>query len=323
MFLFSSDNCAKKPKSLIDILNLIVTAIGIVVGIVGIYLAIHANAPIAQLITWTTGFLFVIALISTSLAFILLRRFMLHRRYTKAYIYFNAAFARSHRLRETQSDMQDLPKAIIGLQEFCTYLSQAFNCITSTECAVCIKLFGVSSSDDAFAKTFCRDSSSMLSSKRVKPADDGDENYIQANTDFKHIFDNIRKPGSESKYYFSNGLFLDDFYRNTRIDPAVYPPKTKIPIIKEIARYRIWPLPYQSTIVVPITPLTDQKIDENEIVGYLCIDSPKLWAFTSGYDINIMRGVADGLYPTMKAISEIHFHSVHKTVTQKPIKSNK
>lgn len=305
-----------KSKTLIDYLSLIITSIGTILGAVGLYLTINST-----LLVNVVYFRVVIGLIILSgislFAFLLkLRTSIRYKRYALAYITINKAFTHSHKLILHENILAQLPDALHHLELFCNELSATFSGITNKTCSVCIKLFTLTENNEIAVHTLCRDFDSNSSGARVHPDEDTDH-LLKENTDFTWIFEHIDKTGIQFHYYFSNSLPLEDFYINSRINSDEYPPKSKIIIWKEILRCFRWPLPYRSTIVVPITPLTEQKINEGEIVGYLCIDSPSFWTFNKKFDIHIMRGVADGLYSSMKLISETHFKGVHKQVHKK------
>ena len=302
-------------RTLFDYLGFIITAIGTLFGAIGLYLTLQSKIPVKDLITQITLILTISTFVFLVLFLLFLKKFIVHLRYAKSYDTISAAFSVSHKLRDS-NDINDLPKCIQSLQEFCSHINAAFTTMTNRTTSVCIKLFHIADNGDVCLQTLCRDSKARESQERINPEEDDCIHYLSENTDFKYIFENVNKDGADYKYFMSNGLPFEDFYRNTRIDESKYPPKTKFPIVKEIRRYFAWCLPYKSTITVPITPLTDKKITESQIVGYLCVDSPFLWAFYPKYDIKILRGIADGLYPTVKRVSDIHFQSVHNSTKQ-------
>ncbi len=65
-----------------------------------------------------------------------------------------------------------------------------------------------------------------------------------------------------------------------------------------------WPLHYKSTIVVPIVPLTADEQDTDALRGFLCIDSPSNMIFQHKYDVEILRGVSEGLYRKIDMLLE-------------------
>lgn len=296
-----------------DYLSLIITTIGTILGAVGIYLTVRATTDIAKLVDGLVVWLLISTTLFLFLFLLYLKRSITHSRYTQCYSIISNAFASSHKLRSSD-DVKQLASCIVSLQDFCTDISDAFTKISNRSTAVCIKLFHIAENGDVSVKTFCRDNRSRTAKNRIAPSDDDCTHYLSENTDFKYIFENAKREGAIYKSYLSNKLPFEDFYRNTRLSTETYPPKSSIPIIKEIKRYMKWPLPYKSTITVPITPLTDRPIEQSQIVGYLCIDSNFLWAYKAKYDIPILRGIADGLYPTIKKISQIHFAGVDNSL---------
>jgi len=301
-------------RTTFDYLGFIVTSFGTIFGGIGIYIGLH-ESPDLNFLQWlligTTSlfcFLFIIFLQSS----------IRNKRYKKAYAIINKAFAVVNELFEDEHKINDLPSCIHSFELFCTHISDTFKLLTNRKCAACIKIFEQTPNLDICTITFSRDSESIASGNRVNPEDDKTNHYLRENTDFKYIFENIDKSDEEYKYYFSNTLPLEDFYLNTRLDSSKYPPKCKIPIIKEILRCYKWHLPYRSTITVPITLFSNRRINEGKIAGYLCVDSPRMRAFDKTHDTQILRGIADGIYSSIRKINEIHFDNIHQRVKLEP-----
>jgi hypothetical protein len=301
-------------RTIFDYLGFTITSIGTIFGAIGIYTGINKN-PNLSLLQWL---LIASSSLFLSLFLLFLRSSIRNNRYKKAYGEINKAFAIINELFENESKMKDLPSCIKSFEFFCTHVSDTFQLITNRSCFSCIKLFEQDDKLDVCTMTFCRDSRSMVNDKRVNPEDEEINHYLRENTDFRHIFENIDKEGDEYKYFISNSLPFLDFYVNTRIDTTKYPPKCKIPFLKEIIRFFMWPLPYKSTITVPITLFSNKKINEGKIAGYLCVDSPRMWVFNTNYDVQILRGIADGIYSSVRKINEIHFNSIHKNINFAP-----
>ncbi len=59
-----------------------------------------------------------------------------------------------------------------------------------------------------------------------------------------------------------------------------------------------WPLPYKSTIVVPICPIEENTLAG--LVGFLCVDSTRNLAFKKDYDVELLLGIAEGIYNTVR-----------------------
>lgn len=73
-------------------------------------------------------------------------------------------------------------------------------------------------------------------------------------------------------------------------------PKKPLSILENVMRRKFWPLKYRSTLVVPIVPLLADEQSQDKIRGFLCIDSPREGRFNKTVDVDILRGVSDGLF---------------------------
>src|ERR1035437_8967590 len=187
-------------KSFFDYFGLIITSIGTLLGFVGLYLTINSTVAISQLLNNLTISLVVLSVILFFLFLVFLRQFLIHYRYTNCYTIISEAFSISHKLRDS-NEIHDLRQTIPALQEFCTYISKAFNKFTSKNVSVCIKLFHITSKGDITVKTFCRDRDSHENKNRIKPEHDDCVHFISENTDFKYIFENVNNTGIEYRYY--------------------------------------------------------------------------------------------------------------------------
>ena len=94
--------------------------------------------------------------------------------------------------------------------------------------------------------------------------------------------------------YKNSSLELYDDYADEK---AFFP-------FKVFLRYWRWPLPYKSSIVVPICPGISTERSKETLLGFLCVDSPRLFAFKREFDVDIMNGVADGLYNVILKLKE-------------------
>ena len=64
-------------------------------------------------------------------------------------------------------------------------------------------------------------------------------------------------------------------------------------------------MPYKSTLIVPIVPLIANEQSLDAIRGFLCADSPNEGIFNKYYDVEIMKGVADGIYNQIDFIQQL------------------
>jgi hypothetical protein len=176
-----------------------------------------------------------------------------------------------------------------------TQLTEVFSRLTGTLCSASIKMLLQSFKVyrfDAVIGTYARDCGSL--NTRANPDYPGPVT-LEENTDFKLIAQNLKK-GNPVPYFFSNDLLKDALkgYRNSRFPAEFYntvkaqPPARAYNLLK-----KFWPLEYRSAIVVPIFPLQADK--DYDLVGFLCIDSPKTKAFLP-CDVEILRNLAAAMY---------------------------
>lgn len=240
--------------------------------------------------------------------YFLLKKFWKYKKYYNSYPKISEAFNKLHIILNPDiHNNTDLSADLSILQDFCSKLKESFDEITENSTAVCIKLLRYSHNNpDIF--TLIRD----RSSDELRPTKERDEqdnivHYLSENTDFLYIFDESLNPGLKNKYYQSNNLCKEIYYRNSRIDYDNFPPPFKwYYISKEWHRCKNWPLAYKSSLVVPILPLTEDRIGDHKLEGFLCLDTPRKNAFDKR-DIDILRGVADGMYSTMRHLREKYF----------------
>ena len=216
------------------------------------------------------------------------------QKYTSVFKDINRGFAKLHELARLDNPN---PESIHNnLRNTCNSLSDVFSKVSEKECGVCIKILGQNEEDDdLIVKTLCRDKQS-----RHRNQDSGYVHKVSDNTDFDNIIKNAEAPGN--RYYFNNYLPFSWTYKNSRFEQAnISEPQNYFEAFKN------WPLDYKSTIVVPICPGLDKPIKSTLIAGFLCVDSNSYSAFTK-VDLEVLRGVADGLYNTID--------SMYDTLTQ-------
>ena len=156
----------------------------------------------------------------------------------------------------------------------CNKVSQAFSIITSTNSHVSIKVLVQSEDDEPLeVEDLCRSNKDRKYTNEVK-------HWLQSNTDFREVFENI---GNEKgRYFMCNNLTKRIGYQNTSFQTYGEAHSS--------FKQGKWPLPYKSTIVAPIYS------DSEEVLGFLCVDSSEIDAFRKEYDIELITGVANGLY---------------------------
>lgn len=175
--------------------------------------------------------------------------------------------------------------------------SEAFTLVTGFSNRASIKVIGKGERNDIsshYAKTLARDS---LSKKERQKQDDieANQHLILNNTDYKQIFEG-------KDYCLRNNLPEEgDSYENT-----------SFPVGKNIYTEQNWPLPYRSTIVLPIRYVLsrDDLPDNNNLVdkkrggtlyGFLTIDCDKTNVYDGNSSIQMAAIVADSLFPIMQS----------------------
>ena len=187
------------------------------------------------------------------------------------------------------------------LMTYCEAVSNVFTSVKGNRIGTCVKLL-MDDNSDAYLLTQARDYYSKTHNRKTGSADKT-RHLMDANSDFSFIYKNIDNDLVDSSYFFSNNLLKEEDYRNSRLNDWRL---KKIPMIpKSFIKYFTWPLPYKSTIVVPIFPLNRELQSKEKLRGYLCIDSPKTGTFNMPEDKEILRGMAAELCPIIDKLINI------------------
>lgn len=214
-------------------------------------------------------------------------------RYAEVLPHINFGFSYVH--DELRNAPPDLDKIAMACERVCTQVTHAFSVIAAAPCSASIKVLAQQESQNQETRlkvlTLARDQQSSSSRNYGVHLD----HWIEMNTDFKFLLERISSP--RGRYFFSNRLPYLSNYQNTSIELYGGEPKpVHIWGWYHLVRYWQWPLPYKSTIVVPICPAISSKRTQANLIGYLCLDCSRMGAFKKHYDIELMEGVADGLY---------------------------
>jgi len=212
------------------------------------------------------------------------------KRYALAFNIINQGFAELHEL-ERSEEPEEIK--LNSLEKLCDAFSVTFTSGTTAQCNICIKVLS-KSENRLEVKTLARDSTSKKSRPmQQKDTDKNLHHWVDANTDFSTIIQNMGS--SEKRYFCSNNLpWLND-YKNTRMPDSDKHSSNSF-IYNQIRKTWGWPLPYRSSLVVPIVPGHFNSTNSEKLAGFLCIDSPQINVFKEKYDLPIAQGVADGLY---------------------------
>lgn len=214
--------------------------------------------------------------------------------YSEVFEELNYGFTKLHSIDRLQEEELSAKEIKDRLKNMCTHISNAFKEINGYHNGVCIKLISFGTEGRAKVITLCRDEKSS----HTRPVGKGDsiKHWLSENSDFQFIYDNIEGESDNVGYFINNNLPLSYDYSNTRLNCHKNWPPPKIPFFNIILRLIFWPLKYRSTIVVPIIPLGIDGRTKEKLRGFLCIDAPKFYSFNEQYDVEILRGISDGLY---------------------------
>lgn len=162
---------------------------------------------------------------------------------------------------------------------------QAFGIVSSVSNRACIKILGGTNGNE-YVTTLCRDSASQMRNKE-RDESEAESHKVDKNTDFHLI---VR---GEERYFLCNNLKKYPNYKNTSLD------NKNINVSK-------WPLPYVSSLVLPIRCIVNKSNDISTdkdthiiILGFLAIDSKARGAYTERYDVEMGAIVADTLFSVL------------------------
>lgn len=186
----------------------------------------------------------------------------------------------------------DEEKFSLPLHQICHNISKIFSNLRDKQIFACIKYINVNSHGEYYVQSLCRDADSFERNNLVPIKSDKD--YIHKNSDFSLIINDIADNVSrENIFFFSNNLPNEYGYQNSHLNERK--------LRSWFDRYRCWPLPYKSTIIVPILSASKQTKDST-LYAFLCIDCKHLGAFDKTRDIVILQTIALQLLPIIEYI---------------------
>ena len=188
------------------------------------------------------------------------------------------------------------------LENYLTSVAQGFTIARSVRCRACIKLLrkvnaGGGKIEEALESigviTFSRDAASKLRRDNTDKIENTNNTHSVAdNTDFRLIAKLNRS------YYLNGDINKAEDYENSSIKATADDHNGGL--------YRKM-LPYRSVLTVPIRYLHDfdeergggkqrHKHQNQELLGFLCIDSNARHTFDARYDVQLLFSLADALY---------------------------
>lgn len=180
------------------------------------------------------------------------------------------------------------------LSAFCT----TFAIIIGAPCRACIKVVDVVPPEGkkreeiplwelvhyCYARTFCRDLATHAQIGELP--EERTAAPVSHNTAFRFLFDDVRK-----RHFLGNNLPKMQGYQNTSVHKYA------------IAGDKRWGLPYSATMVWPIRMVTSKDLGapavftgQQDIIGYLAIDSIAINVFHEEIDFEVGALLADALY---------------------------
>lgn len=286
-------------KTLGDYIVLLISVFGSLASIIaiGLYFAPYLdNQGVVGVF-----FLGIITLFFIGYSFFLISKYRKRIRYSDIFGELNVGFSELH-----QIDRHDAPSIELIIQKLgflCDNLSTAFSLINDRKIGVCIKVLTFKGRRP-MVTTLVRDRYSKSKNRKTGTADNI-EHYIELNSDFQFIWDNIDSQNVEKSYYHEKHLPTCKDYKNTRLNSNWKSKTTKWGILDNFIRRKLWPLPYRSTLVVPIVPLVANEQNQKAIRGFLCLDSTSEGQFNPSVDVDILKGISDGLYNKIDKVNTL------------------
>jgi uncharacterized membrane protein len=256
--------------------------------------------PLLNLQGWIgVLFLGIISLFFLSYNLYLISKYRKRVKYANVFQEINIAFSQLHSIDRKETISAEL--IIQNLTFLCEFISHAFKKINDCEIGVCIKYLTYENKRPK-AETLVRDSNSKVNGRKTGK-NDTKNHWLDSNSDFDFIYSNFDNENIDTTFYYERCLPTKKGYINTRLDKN-WVKENKIPFIENYLRKKAWPLWYRSTLVVPIVPINADEQSQQMIRGFLCIDAPKSNTFYPQFDVNILKGISDGLY---NKIDKLHF----------------
>lgn len=285
-------------KAISDYVMLLLTIVASIATLVGFYQIYYQDLDDPG--KYGVIFLGIIALWLLFYNVYIIAKYRHKASYADAFENINIAYTHMYELSRGENVTPQEIKAQLKIA--CTHVSNSLSAIKGKHVSVCIKLISKEGNgpDNAETFTLCRDEKSSV--KRFVDKDKNKIHRISENCDFNYIYEHLNEGNC---FYINNCIPFTYDYTNTRLkDYPQWPPRT-IWGFSDILRYCYWPLDYKSTLVLPIVPLDVNKRSKDKVRGFLCIDTGELYTFNKSSDLEILKGLADGLYDKIDQLQKI------------------
>ncbi len=287
-------------KTIGDYIVLILSIIGSLASIVafGEFFAPHLDSQGL----WGVIFIGIIAIFFLAYNFYLIFTYRKKVRYSEIYSNINTGFAYLHSINRQHERQTDI--ILQNLSNLCDSLAEAFTKVYGERICVCIKfLIKDEQQRRVSVQTLVRDTYSKTLQRKTG-TNDSTQHWLDGNSDFEFIYSNFDDDNIDTRYFHEAHLPICKDYKNTRLRSNWMPKRSPV-IFENITRRKLWPLKYRSTLVVPIVPLLADEQSKDKIRGFLCIDSSQEGRFNKGVDVDILRGVSDGLFNQIDRLHQL------------------
>ena len=260
-------------------------------------------------------FLGTIAIFFLSYNFYLILKYRKKVRYPTVFEELNVGFAALHRVDrlENVSTEDEIKFILERLIDLCDSIASSFSIVNGHHIGVCLKFLS-DEKDRPIVQTLVRDRKSSTKNRKSGNKDNI-KHWLDANSDFNFIYSNYEDDNVDTSHYLGINLPMQRDYKNTRL--TSWPPKVKLFPFNWIIRQKEWPLKYRCTLVLPIVSIDANVQSQEAIRGFICIDSPRRSAFYKDVDIEILKGISDGLYNKIDRLKVLMTSKTKPTTAKK------
>ena len=195
----------------------------------------------------------------------------------------------------------------ISTNELLNKMATVFKDIKQVDCCLTLKVF---TGNEVVLKTLSRSFSNGRIDREnylSKGFYDNPDTFIRANSDLTRIAKAEKKSiKAKHLYFFSNDLVHRSGYRHPLLDLKDEEGKDYHDRVnefdgteedREALRQKLWPLPYKSTITVPISYMQLNMDSERfAVIGTLCVDSNQENVFNKNIDKSLLQSLAETIY---------------------------
>lgn len=281
----------------------LITVLGFILTGLGTYLTLKSGANEKILENEIIRYGGIVLFVSLVALFRYWRKYEIAKSVIKGRAEINEAYIKASNLaQQLQNKKLPLNKCLADFSEICQHISAGFRRFHKSHISVCLQYVNSTEGDEEnlYVKALSRDLETCRKRKKQTTIYTN-KDYINDNSDFRHIFNKIETSPPEDLFYFNNHLPLSFLYKNSHIHEN-WKKKYNNLIVGIYWRLFRWKLPYRSTIVVPVLP--EDKQGKGLISGFLCVDSTHFFAFSKKFDLVILKEIAATLHPALHSFNQ-------------------